>query len=158
MFINSLSLICHTQYFKTNMPSFVALILTDLLHIPRFDLVPQWRLSLHDEYGHEAEGGHNYQFESYGYKSLYILSNMGHIILIWASLIVAVWLLALLKDLVVLLHHKRVAKKHRHKRIRAIFCLMRHEPWVHNFFNRFVYETFFETCLCAMIAVANSEF
>ena len=40
MFINSLCLICHTQYFKTNMPGFVAIFLTELLNVPRFNLVP----------------------------------------------------------------------------------------------------------------------
>jgi hypothetical protein len=59
------------------MPTFVVLILTDLLNIPRFNLVPQWRINLHDEYGHQREGGHNYLFEDADYNSLYILSNMG---------------------------------------------------------------------------------
>ena len=158
MFINSLCLICHTQYFKTNMPTFVVLILTDLLNIPRFNLVPQWRLSLHDKYGHQREGGHNYLFEDADYNSLYILSNMGHIILIWTIIIVALWILAFLKDMFVYVHYRTVAVKNRNKRIRAIFWLIRHEPWMHNFFNRFLYETFFELCLCAMIAVANSEY
>ena len=104
------------------------------------------------------EGSHNYLFETHDYNSLYILSNMGHIILIWASIIVVVWLLAFLKDLYVYIHYRTVALRNRQKRIRAIFWLIRHEPWMHNFFNRFVYETFFELCLCGMIAVANSEY
>ena len=39
MFINFLALICHAQHFKTNMPSFLAIFLTELLKIPRFDLI-----------------------------------------------------------------------------------------------------------------------
>ena len=35
--------------------------------------------------------------------------------------------------------------------------LKRHEPWMHNFFNRFVYETFFEIVLCTLISIVNYE-
>ena len=52
MFINSLCLMCHTQYFKTSMPGFAAVFLTDLLNVPRFNLVPQWRTDLEDKYGY----------------------------------------------------------------------------------------------------------
>ena len=82
---------------------------------------------------------------------------MGHIILIYAVAISAVWLIAFLKDFYVLWRSNRDMQQ-QHKRIRGIFWLIKHEPWVHNFMNRFLYEIFFEACLCTMISVANRNY
>ena len=154
MFINSLSLICHTQYFKSNMPGFLAIYLTQLLKIPRFDLIPQWREHFEDTRGFPREGAHNELFATHEYNSLYMLGTMGHLILIYLAIIVIIWCAALIKDGFVWVRGHWDANQ-QHKRIRGIFWLFKHEPLMHNATNRFIYEIFFEVCLCSMIAVAN---
>ena len=157
MFINSLTLICHTQYFKTNMPGFLALFLTELLKVPRFDLVPQWREKFEDIWGFSREGAHNELFQLHDYNSYYLMGTMGHLIMIYAIIIGILWLLLGLKDLFVRFRaHWDVDQQH--KRIRGIFWLFKHEPYWHNFTNRYIYEIFFEACLCTMITVANEAY
>jgi hypothetical protein len=82
---------------------------------------------------------------------------MGHLILIWGLIFCLIWVIFAAKDLCVRFRAHWDSDQ-QHKRVRHIFWLFKHEPWVHNFVNRYLYEIFFEACLCTMITVANSSF
>ena len=86
-----------------------------------------------------------------------MLGTMSHIILIYAIIIGIIWLAAFLKDLFVYFRG-HWDEDRQHKRIRGIFWLIKHEPMMNNFTNRFFYEIFFEACLCSMISVANNAY
>lgn len=157
MFVNQLCLLCHTQYFKTNMPGFVGFYLTELLAIPRFNLLPLWRsrTAVHLGFSNIVSGSHNEFFEAHDYDSVYVMANLAHILFIYVPLIALLWILAFIKDMYV--KRKNHDNNLQHKHIRSIFMLVHHEPWMHNFTNRFIYETFFEACLCSMISLANID-
>ena len=91
-------------------------------------------------------------FKAHDYESVYLEANMAHIVFVYVPVILLFWILALIKDMLVQFINWRNDGKER-KRIRSIFMLKRHEPWMHNFVNRFIYETFFELCFCSLISI-----
>ena len=128
------------------MPALVAFFFSQMLDVARFNVFPDWEW-LHHEYGHLDQGEHSTNFKYYGYKSLYLASNLNYTS-VYAFLIVGMWLLALLKDTV---------RCFSYARIRNIFMLYRHEPWMFNFGCRFFYEVFLELVLCALISIAHPK-
>ena len=85
---------------------------------------------------------------------MHLSANLAHIVYIYLPIIIGVWLLALCKDIYV---RKKNSEAGPSARVRNIFMLNKHEPWMHNFFNRFIYETFFEVLFCSLISIANIE-
>ena len=97
IFLNSLQLVTHLVLFYSQLPPVTALFLGQLLYITRFNPVPSW-IFMERSYGHLLEGAHNVQFQTFGYRSLYLPANLNWI-LIAGSVFMAIWLLIWIKEI-----------------------------------------------------------
>ena len=84
-------------------------------------------------------------FGNRSYKN-YLLGNIGHIILVGAPAAGLIWMIAYAKDKYV----ERNSETVKHK-----LLVYLHAPLMHNFVDRFIYEVYFEVCLCIMISLTN---
>ena len=87
-------------------------------------------------------------FNENGYKSYGIHGNIGHLTLVYIPCIALIWICAWLKDFLV--RRYDVVTK-----VKPITTT--HEPWMHNFANRFLYEIYFELLLCVLISLSNPK-
>ena len=163
MFLNSLQLIVHVPLIRTNIPGNAHYFLLEYLNILRLHF---WSLTkwLQEQVGASKE--HDYamvQKEEYGAEhytelvfscgySFNLLPNLILVFFLFAC-IVLVWLLVLLCDLWRKYNDRKQRENGQRSRERREL-----EPWMTNFGVRFLYEVFFEICLCFMINLAFVDF
>ena len=150
MFFNSLQLIAHTPMLATSMPPNLNYFLIRYLSIVRFKLqsfeqkIEAWQ---------RDSGVFNYSIlTSDDSQFTYLLNDCGYKFAFYRNLILFIVLstcfLVILAILVILDFIKsRSAPSKRYSNYRRAF-------WMTNFTLRFVYEFFFEICLCLLIHVS----
>ena len=140
MFVNSLQLITHLLLCRLQLPAEAALFLKQFAGVARFNPLPMLPLL---DVTEDGGAGFSAEFVAFGYKSRHLVANLNWVMLLWI-VAGALLVLALCKDVCCRLCGSR-----------EVCCKERHLPAAQNLTVRVAYETFFEGCLCALIAVAT---
>ena len=153
MFINSLSLIVHTILLNSMMPPAVSYVFKKYLYLRRLhwhQLDEELQVSNDEREYTDEQGLYSIYLKSSGY--LHLMTRNMSIIIWFAVLVTAVWILASILD-------RLVNAKKIDPRISSFKMLKnRNEPYMNNFMVRLFYEFFFEVCICAFINIGLFDF
>ena len=147
MFLNSLQLIVHLPMVRSRIPSAANLLFLDYLTVIRLhlggfhetlaDLLGLSKGDAEDYRLIGEDGYYNELFHQCGYHASFLHNLV--IIFFLAVVFALLWFFLACKD-------------------NVCFASSNHERWWNNFLIRFLYEVFFELCLCLMLSFAALDF
>jgi len=132
--LNTLNLILHTPLFSVAVPAQTAIFMKEMLRLPNLTFLPYTQQIRSWWPPYDLQPSYSEVFEQYGYLSVYVIPNLGFILVLFGGF-VALWVLAAIKDLILV--QCQVLKRIKSERVRYILMIVT-EKDICNFNVRFL--------------------